>query len=221
MRMQSKMKQNNRMKKSQVLLLGSLLVFCGLIFISWDYFKMLRDEIYSDMKIMMMGNNVSEPNESREEVNNEFSFVASESNNYVDNTIDYSKYLGVLQIPKIWLKRGFYNVDSKYNNVDSNVTLVDGSVMPDEQAGNLILMAHSGDAYVSYFSQLYKLSIGDECFILYNGQAYHYVITKIYDVDKIGAVGIDSNPDTANLILITCTKDKDNLQTIYVAEQVD
>ena len=31
--------------------------------------------------------------------------------------IDYSKYVGVLEIPKIGLKRGFYNTDSKYNSI--------------------------------------------------------------------------------------------------------
>ena len=35
--------------------------------------------------------------------------------------IDYSKYVGVLEIPKIGLKRGFYNTDSKYNSIEYNV----------------------------------------------------------------------------------------------------
>ena len=64
--------------------------------------------------------------------------------------IDYSKYLGVLEIPKIGLKRGFYNIGSRYNNISYNVTIVDGSDLPDVANGNLILMAHSGDSYISY-----------------------------------------------------------------------
>ena len=37
--------------------------------------------------------------------------------------------------------------------------------MPYVDKSNLILMAHSGDAYVSYFENLYKLSIGDMAYI--------------------------------------------------------
>ena len=74
-----------------------------------------------------------------------------------------------MEIPKIGLKRGFYNTDSKYNNIQYNVTLVDGSNLPDVVGGNLILMAHSGDAYISFFAYLYRLNVGDVAYVAYNG----------------------------------------------------
>lgn len=39
--------------------------------------------------------------------------------------VDYTKYyVGTLEIPKINLKKGFLNIDSPYNNVNRNVTVI-------------------------------------------------------------------------------------------------
>jgi LPXTG-site transpeptidase (sortase) family protein len=92
--------------------------------------------------------------------------------------------------------------------------------MPDEVNGNLILMAHSGDAYISYFAYLYKLNIGDDAYVTYAGNKYHYQIVNIYEVPKIGVVSMDRNKERTTLTMITCTKDNDYTQTIYIAELV-
>jgi LPXTG-site transpeptidase (sortase) family protein len=222
MQMQNQQKVNNKIKKSQTLIFGSLLVFGGIVFLSWNYFLRMRDEVYSDMRISMMDQTPPETQQivtgNNEIIVNDQPVVEEQQQNY---TVDYSKYLGVLEIPKIGLKRGFYNTDSKYNNIQYNVTLVDGSSMPDVTNGNLILMAHSGDAYISYFAFLYKLNIGDDAYITYYGNKYHYQIVNIYEVPKIGAVTINRNMDRTTLTMITCTKDNDYLQTIYIAELVD
>ena len=135
-------------------------------------------------------------------------------------TVDYSKYLGVLEIPKISLKRGFYNTDSKYNSIEYNVSLIPGSSMPDVANGNLMLMAHSGDAYISFFAYLYRLNIGDYAYITYQGTKYKYQIVNIYTVPKTGKVAIHRNYNRTTLTLITCTKNDDTTQTVYIAELV-
>ncbi len=135
-------------------------------------------------------------------------------------SINYDKYLGVLEIPRISLKRGFYGTDSKYNTIEYNVTLVRGSTMPDVDKGNLILMAHSGDAYISFFAYLYKLDIGNDIYVTYNAVKYHYKLINKYDVDKDGTVSIVRNYDKTTLTLITCTKDDSTKQTVYIAELV-
>ena len=223
MQMQNQQKVNNKIKKSQTLIFGSLLVFGGIVFLSWNYFLRMRDEVYSDMRISMMDQT---PPETQQIVTDNNEIIVNdqpvvEEQQQQNYTVDYSKYLGVLEIPKIGLKRGFYNTDSKYNSIQYNVTLVDGSSMPDVTNGNLILMAHSGDAYISYFAFLYKLNIGDDAYVTYYGNKYHYQIVNIYEVPKIGAVTINRNMDRTTLTMITCTKDSDYLQTIYIAELVD
>jgi len=210
----------NRIKKSHTLLIGSFFIFIGIISLSWNYLLRMKDDVYSEMRIAMM-----EPEEQ------EFSGIAEvekipmievkgkkeDNNNYV---IDYSKYLGVLEIPKIGLKRGFYNVDSKYNSVDYNVTMVEGSTLPDQENGNLILIAHSGDAYISYFAYLWRLGVGDHAYVTYNGRKYDYQIVNIYEIDKNGVATIHRNLDRTTLTMITCTKDNDFKQTVYISELV-
>ena len=143
--------------------------------------------------------------------------TSSNKNNYV---INYDKYYGVLEIPRISLKRGFYNLGNRYNNIEYNVTMVEGSSMPDVTNGNLILMAHSGDAYISYFENLYKLAVGDMAYVTYKGTKYSYKIVNIYNVEKNGRVTIYRNYDKTTLTLITCTKNNDTSQTVYIAELV-
>lgn len=219
MRMLNLFKLNNKIKKSHVLLIGSLFVFVGAIALSWNYLSQMKRDIYEDMKIAMM--NPEEP-QDKEEVVEDVPIVEKvdkkeDNNNYV---IDYSKYLAVLEIPKIGLKRGFYNTDSKYNNIQYNVTMIGGSTLPDVQNGNLILMAHSGDAYISYFAYLWMLGGGDHAYVTYNGRKYDYQVVNIYNVEKNGVAVIRRNLDRTTLTLITCTKDNDSSQTIYILELV-
>ena len=75
---------------------------------------------------------------------------------------------------KIGLKRGFYGSDNRYNNIQYNVAVVRGSQFPDEDRGNLILMAHSGNAYISFFRYLYKLELGDKAYVTFKGKKYTY-----------------------------------------------
>ena len=81
-------------------------------------------------------------------------------------------YLAKLEIPKINVKRGFLDVKSKYNNVDYNVTVINGSTMPDEDNNNLILASHSGYCSVCYFHDLYKIELNDIAIIYYKGAEF-------------------------------------------------
>ena len=157
MRIQRMLKVNNKIKKSHTLLLGSLLIFVGIISLAWNYLEKMRDEVYSDMKIAMMDKDLPKEVSNADVVDSApvaDNVKGKPKNNDQYYEIDYSKYLGVLEIPKIGLKRGFYNVGNRYNNIEYNVTMVSGSTLPDVVNGNLILMAHSGDAYISYFEYL-------------------------------------------------------------------
>jgi LPXTG-site transpeptidase (sortase) family protein len=220
----SKIKNNiNRIikniKKSQVLLFGSLLIFIGIIALSWNSILALKTEIYSDMIISFSDTDKKVEKIEEVPVTNEVvpvSKPATKKETY--KPIDYSKYLGVLRIPKINLKRGFYNVDSRYNSIEYNVTLLKGSDMPDVKDGNLVLMAHSGTAWISFFDKLYKLEKGDKAYIDYKGYEYAYTIRNIYNVPKNGYVSIVRNYNKTTLTMITCTRNDDKSQTVYIAE---
>ena len=64
------------------------------------------------------------------------------------------------------------------------------------------------------------MQIGNDVYITYHGKKYHYQIVNIYDVEKTGTVKIQRNYDKTTLTLITCTKNDDTKQTIYIAELV-
>lgn len=214
-------------RKSQKLILGSFIVFLGIVILSSNYFKRIRNEIFSDMQIAIsdsISNNTEEVLTDTPDANlitgEETGTGSSQLGMSESSVVDYSKYLGVLEIPKIGLKRGFYGIDSKYNDIQYNVTVVKGSTMPDVVNGNLILMAHSGDSYISYFAYLYRLEIGNSAYVSYNNNKYHYKIVNIYNVPKEGNVKIIRNFDKTTLTLITCTKDDPTSQTVYILELI-
>ena len=225
---QKKNKINIRkIKKSHICLFGSLLVILGIFLLSYNHIMQLKINLFSDMKLAQSDNkNIEEIIDNlpdamelkKEEVKpSQETPVQDEKKEY---TVDYSKYLGVLEIPRISLKRGFYGTDSKYNNINYNVTVVGGSTIPDVLKGNLILMAHSGDAYISYFAYLYLLKIGDYAYVTYQGTTYKYQIVNIYNIPKNGTATINRNLDKTTLTLITCTKNSDTEQTIYILERI-
>lgn len=222
MQMLNQLMQDNKFKKSHSLLIGSLLIFIGIVSLSWNYLLKIKDEVYSDMKIAMMDTSGDDTKVTNNYISDTpvADNVSDDSKGKENYVIDYSKYLGVLEIPKIGLKRGFYNIGSRYNNIQYNVTMVEGSSLPDVVNGNLILMAHSGDAYISYFAYLYRLNVGDYAYVTYNGYKYKYQIVNIYEVPKTGLVRIQRNYDRTSLTMITCTKDNDSTQTVYISELV-
>ena len=184
----------------------------------------IRNEVFEDMRILMSGDKSEEvlPDVEvpEEEIVNNTVVEQPTTNSEKNEVINYDKYYGVLEIPRISLKSGFYNLDSKYNNIEYNVAMVEGSTMPDVVNGNLILMAHSGTAYIAYFEYLYMLNIGDYAYVTYNGVKYKYRFVNSYQVEKNGNVEIIRNYDKTTLILITCTNDNDSSQTVYIAELV-
>ena len=98
MRMLNLFKLNNKIKKSHILLIGSFFIFVGIISLSWSYLSKIKRDVYEDMKIAMMTSlereeKVVEDVPIVEEVSKE-----ENNNSYV---VDYSKYLGVLEIPRI------------------------------------------------------------------------------------------------------------------------
>lgn len=216
-------KNKRKVKKSQILLLGSLLIFLGEIALSYNFIKGLKEDVFEDMKQLILGDEIEikENNlvDDKVEVETQTDTTTTNDSN-ANRTVNYNKYLGVLEIPKIGLKKGFYNVDSRYNSIQYNVTVIQGSTMPDVNGGNLMLMAHSGDAYISFFRYLYKLNVGDTAYVTYGGRKYQYNIVNIYNVDKTGTVTIERNFDITTLTLITCTYNDDTKQTVYIAELV-
>ena len=189
-----------------VITLGGFLSFYNFIndkkLFAYDY---MNDKIYNDRETEIYSVNTSE-------------VTTTEENEESASFQDVESYIGYLEIPKIGFRRGFYNIDSNLNTVESNIEIIKGSDMPNITNGNLIIAGHSGTGWKAFFNKLYKLEIGDEAIVTYSGINYKYKITNIYKEKNTGTVSIKRNYDKTTLTLITCTKDDNSTQTIYIAE---
>ena len=137
------------------------------------------------------------------------------------NQTDEYNYIAVLEIPQINLKQGLVSPNSKYNDVDYNIKILDTSMMPDTINSNLIIAAHSGNSQVSFFKNLNKLRLNDEIYLYYENNKYHYKVDKTYEVNKTGWINIIRNRDKTTITLITCKPNDDKKQLVYIAYLID
>lgn len=209
------MKKNNL--KFQVAA-GVILIICGIPLLLSNYIKEKRDVVFSEMNLAL--SEISTGDINNDEVNEPVEEETAEEVREDNNEYTYEEYLGILDIPKINFYKGFYSKTSSLNNVKFNLLVLKESNYPDVVNGNLIIAGHSGNYNNSYFKDLYKLGIDDTITVHYQGKDYIYKITKIYNEKKTGTVRILRDRNKTSLTLITCTKDDNNHQTIYIAELI-
>ncbi len=146
-----------------------------------------------------------------EEKINEF-FTQSEQTTTTTTNVS-NTYLGVLEVPTINLKQGFYNYNSKENNVDKNIELISKNCNPKDNC-LFILASHSGTSSISFFKNLDKLNRNDTAILYYEQEKYTYQLTEIIYQEKNGTISL-RNQGMSELILTTCNKEDDNIQNIY------
>lgn len=201
--MQTKKEKN----RSIINIIGTLFIFAGLCLIVYDYTT--KQNIKDDEQAAIQNYNITEKidNDDTEEPQKQEE-VKQQTN---------IEYIAILKIPKINLERGLVDRNSYLNNVNYNVEILADSSMPDEINGNVILAAHSGNARVSYFRNLDKLSINDKVSLDYKGTTYNYKVVDIYDIEKTGTALIKRNYKTSTLTLITC-RHNTNKQIVVICE---
>jgi LPXTG-site transpeptidase (sortase) family protein len=213
-------------KRNVSIIIGVLIISAGIAIICSTYYKTKKNEVFDEMnelyyeQVVALEENIDEidtPEVTSEVTPKEEETTKAKTEVIID---DNNYYVGYLRIPKVNLKRGFTAVDSKYNNVNRNIYVVPSSTFPDQANNNLILAAHSGTSSISYFKNLYQLSLNDDLYLDYNGKEYHYQIKNIYTEIKDGDVAIKRNKKKSTLTLITCTKGDKDTQTIYICELV-
>lgn len=196
------------------ILIGVLFIIGGMILLSYNYLLEKRNKVIDTMELAFLD---EEENSTPKQVNDPLLDEKISDTEEMLNKPN-NNFIGKIEIPKINLIKGFVSKKSKNNKISKNVTILDEADYPDVDNGNFILVAHSGSAYISFFRNLYKLTNEDVVYIYYNNIKYTYTIKNIYNVDKTGTVQIKRNRDLTVLTLITCTKDDDKHQTIYIAE---
>lgn len=208
------LKKNNNI--NTYILLGVILITFGITLLSNNYIVTKREDVFNKMNLSLL-DNVPELKEEDKQPAEET--PTTEEPKEEVKKIDYEPYIAVLKIPKINLERGFYDKNSSLNNVDYNILFHTASNYPSEEKGNVILASHSGSSSISYFKKLYLLEKGDIAYLTYKGTTYTYEIVNIYNEEKTGSINIYRNKEKNTLTLITCTKDDDTKQTVYILER--
>lgn len=212
------MKKNNLSFKIAT---GVTLLLVGTLVLFSDVIKEKRDVVFSEMNLALSEQIEDKPADEEkveEEVTEEvIEEVIEDKPVKEEKKYVYEKYLGVLNIPKINFYKGFYSKTSSLNQVNFNLYVLPQSSYPDVENGNLLIAGHSGNYNNSYFRNLYLLNVDDEIIVEYNNHKYIYKIEKIYNEPKVGKVRILRNTSRTTLTLITCTKDDEYHQTIYIA----
>ena len=207
------------MSRKLKIIISSIIVIIGIIILTSEYFNAKKIAVYDYMNELYY--NVSDADVEEINVNNDEKDNSEETSYKFDKEEDKSIYIGYLSIPDINLKKGFTTKESKYNTISKNIQILSASDYPDKENGNVIFAAHSGNSSVSYFNKLYLLNKGALIYVTYNDTSYTYKITEIYTVKKSGTIEIKSNKDKSNITLITCTKNDNTTQTVYLGEIIN
>lgn len=125
-------------------------------------------------------------------------------------------YTFVLEIPSISLKKGFYGLGIYSNTVSQNIQMLNKSDYPDVINGNVMLAAHRGNSRVSFFNKLDKTNDGDKVYLYYNGVKYEYILSIRYDINKTGTAKIVRDNNKNTITLITCKKNTNDKQVVYI-----
>lgn len=206
MELQKVKSQRKNKRYSFIIALGISLLFFSATYFIYDHYEKQRQDIKDTEKIEEFFE-VEEINEEeiQKEVKDEKTVEKKQEN-----------YIGILEIPKIKLKRGIVDKNSSSNNVNRNIYTVKETTFPDERINShVVLAAHSGNSYVSFFNNLKKLDMKDNVYMYYKGTKYIYEVSDRYEIKKTGKAELKLT-NTSDITLITCISGTDK-QVVYVA----
>lgn len=130
-------------------------------------------------------------------------------------------YLMVVEIPKINLRKGIYNINSKNNTVNKNIQIMRESDMPNKDKGMLVLAGHNGNSRVSYFDRLNELNKEDKVYIYYANNKYTYEISNMYEAEKNGTITVKKEREKTVIVLISCKKNTKDKQLVYIGNLIN
>ena len=196
-------------RKSKIvsIIIGIILLVAVIIFNLYNYSSSKKEVIIEENKIeeFFVEETIEEP---------QMTEITPVTESKRQNTTNYSM---IVEIPNIGLKKGLCSIGQECNAVSKNIQILKESDMPNVTNGNLLLAGHNGNSKVSFFNKLDKLKVNDSIYIYYNGTKYEYKLSNYYDIKKTGKAIIHRDNDKTTLVLITCKKNTDDKQVVYIA----
>lgn len=196
-------------RKSKIvsIIIGIILLVAVIIFNLYNYSSSKKEIIIEENKIeeFFVEKIIEEP---------QMTEIKPVTESKQQNTTNYSM---IVEIPNIGLKKGLCSIGQECNAVSKNIQILKESDMPNVTNGNLLLAGHNGNSKVSFFNKLDKIKVNDSIYIYYNGTKYEYKLSNYYDIKKTGKAIIHRDNDKTTLVLITCKKNTDDKQVVYIA----
>lgn len=137
----------------------------------------------------------------------------------VDTPETKEEYKGIVEIPRLNFKKGFYDSTSSLNNVDQNVTLLEPKALDNVKGILIVLAAHSGNSRISYFHNLDLLNIQDKVYLYFQNFKYTYKVIEKYEIKKDGTLEITKN-ENGLLYLTTCSERDKTKQLVIITKLV-
>jgi len=162
--------------------------------------------IYNTNQKEVKTNNVNKQYKVIKKINNKKEVIED-----IQNINDSS--IGKLIIDKININSKLYDIDSEYNNVDKNITILKGSIEPSNPESIMFIAAHSGNWLFAYFRNLNKLNKEDKITLIYKNKTYYYQVLESYEIEKDGTLEITKLPQK-QLVLTTCSPNNKSKQLI-------
>ena len=191
--------RKNRKRQLLLKVISAFLIVLSVILISTKYINLYLKEKDNDIKV-------------KEYIDNNMDSIKD------DKELDTNNYAGVLEIPRINLKRGFLSKTDTNNNVNKNIEILKDSDLQDTENSNVILASHSGNSSVSFFKDLHLLENNDVIYLYYNRIKYEYVVINVEEVKKTGYIQINKDNTEKLLTLITC---KDDYSQIIITSKLN
>lgn len=140
------------------------------------------------------------------------------TNDVLTNSFEYSSKthqipVAKLIIKKIGVENNLYDIGTKENVVDKNITILKESTFPDKEESILFIAAHSGDGKVAYFKNLDHLEIKDLVEFIYHDDKYIYKVVNMYEKQKDGYIELN-RISKHQLVLTTCSPKNKGMQLI-------
>jgi sortase A len=129
-----------------------------------------------------------------------------------------------LSIPKLKIEQAqviFGGNDLKKSLIHYSETAFPG------QLGNAVIFGHSvlpqffnPKSYMTIFSTLYRLKVGDAIYIDYDTVRYKYLVSDIYEVQPTDLSVLEQRFDNRYLTLITCSPPGTYLRRLVIKTQI-
>lgn len=114
-----------------------------------------------------------------------------------------------ISIPKLKIQNATVSIGGE--NLEENLIQYSQTALPGK-VGNSVIFGHSilptfydPKNYLAIFSTLFKLEVGDEVFVDYDGITYRYMVEDLFEVKPKDIQILEQNSDSPYLTLVTCT----------------